>query len=244
MGLWKDRLLPRSFRFLGGEPALNPRLVELIEVARRNWPDSQLCMTTNGLVLHRQPRLAEALAANRVHITWTIHHESEEYQAAIAPVRETIEEWKTRYGIPVMIEHAYRRWSRRYQGHGRNVLPFEDHDEVSAWKNCACKFCRQLFRGRLWKCSTIAYLQLQKEKFPDLSPKWDPYLAYQGLDASCSDEELHRFFKRQVERICGMCPAKPERFDKPLPFRRSAATRVAAEDVSDETMASVEAPSL
>jgi hypothetical protein len=76
----------------------------------------------------------------------------------------------------------------------------------------------QLFRDRLWKCSPIAYLQLQKETYPNLSSHWDRYLAYQGLTPDCSDGELLAFVQQQEEDICRMCSADPERFDKPSPL--------------------------
>jgi hypothetical protein len=42
--------------------------------------------------------------------------------------------------------------------------------ERSSWQICPARSCRQLFRNRLWKCSPITYLRLQKETFPELSP--------------------------------------------------------------------------
>ncbi len=108
--------------------------------------------------------------------------------------------------------------SRRYHGVGGGVLPFEDGSPRRSWLNCAAKRCRQLFRGKLWKCSTIAYLQLQKEAYPALSCRWDPYLAYAALAPGCTEAELDRFLTAEQEGICAMCPAAPAAFEKPSPL--------------------------
>jgi hypothetical protein len=113
---------------------------------------------------------------------------------------------------------AGQRWTRRHHGFGPAVRPYDDGDPGSSWEHCPARDCRQLFRGRLWKCSPITYLRLQKETFPTLSDEWDPYLAYDGLAATCTDADLSAFLDSEAEPICGMCPSRPERFDKDSPL--------------------------
>src|SRR5690349_1457484 len=55
MQAWKGRVQPDLLRILGGEPTLNPKLPELIELVARQWPESRIGLTTNGFFLHRHP---------------------------------------------------------------------------------------------------------------------------------------------------------------------------------------------
>lgn len=218
MAPWARRLAPESFCLVGGEPTINPKLTEMVYLARRLWPHSQLRLITNGFFLHKHPGLPEALAATRAILCLTIHDRSPEYRQKAAEIARLVDEWRARHRFAVYVEESARRWTRRYKGFGPDVMPYSDGDPRSSWEHCACRSCRQLFRGKLWKCSTIAYLQLQKETHPGISPAWDPYLAYQPLDPSASDAELAAFLRRQDEPICNMCPAVPERFVKRSPL--------------------------
>ena len=218
MKAWNRRLRPDGFRLLGGEPTLNPQLADLIYLARENWPHSQILLTTNGFFLHRHARLAEALSKTDAHVLLTVHHASPEYLAKAREILALLHSWRAVYPFFLAVEESWRRWTRRYRGFGPDVLPFDDRDPRSSWANCAARTCRQLFRGRLWKCSPLAYLQLQKEAHPTMSPVWDPYLAYEPLAPTCSEDELEAFFLRREEDVCAMCPAAPEPFEKASPL--------------------------
>ena len=43
---------------------------------------------------------------------------------------------------------------------------------------------------------------------PNLSPKWNPYLAYTPLEPDCTEAELERFLTAEEDPICAMCPAE------------------------------------
>lgn len=218
MRSWHQRLAPVIFQILGGEPTLNPHLPELVELAAHYWPTARIGVTTNGFYLHRHPRLPAVLSKHKAALRLTIHHQSAEYLSRVREIVELLNAWRQQHTFQIDIEKAYDRWTRRHHGFGAGVLPYEDEDPRKSWEQCPCKRCMQLFRGRLWKCSPIAYLHLQKEAYPDISPKWDSYLTYAGLAADCSDSELRTFLQREDEAICGMCAASPEPFEKPSPL--------------------------
>ncbi len=187
-------------------------------MAGRNWPLSRIYLITNGFFLHRHPELPHVLDRYNVCLELSIHDLSEAYLARARESVGLIKKWRTRHTFSIRIAKVYECWTRRHHGFGAHVLPYEDGNPRRSWESCPLKTCRQLFLGRLWKCASIAYLQLQKESYPALSPKWDSYLAYQGLAPTCSDEELLAFLRLEEEAICGMCPSDPERFDKPSPL--------------------------
>ena len=77
--------------------------------------------------------------------------------------------------------------------------------------------CLVLMEGRLWKCPQISSLHLAAAKFGlHAQTEWQPYLAYQGIEVSCSDPELEAHLGRGAEPVCGMCPAKAEQYEKDI----------------------------
>ena len=220
---WSVRLRPKQFSILGGEPTLNPDLVELVLLCRRYWPDALLRVVTNGFFLHRHPDLPKVISrdGNAV-IQLSVHHDSATYLDAIAPHVQLFEDWIRQYGLSFRVSLSHEGWTRRYRGFGHAMEPFEDGNIRASWEHCPSRLCRQVFEGKLWKCSPIAYLRLQDGKY-ELSERWRPYLAYQPLRSDCSDAELSAFIGKQEEPICAMCPAEPQRIRPGSPLRRFAA---------------------
>jgi len=219
LATWGKRLRPRQCSLLGGEPTLNPALTQLVWLSRDSFPDSNMILVTNGFLLGRHPRLPVALWRTGAVLHVSVHHESEEYEEKLQPVRKLVADWQRRWEITVVWRSSSSRWERRFHGYGGEMRPYDDGDSASSWRNCRSRWCLQLHEGKLWKCPAIAYLGMQQRKY-GLSPDWDRYLDYKPLAPDCSDAELNEFVNRQTEPICGMCPAQPERFDLPNPLRR------------------------
>lgn len=218
MKAWSGRLRPGVFSLLGGEPTVHPELVAYARIARACWPDSHLRLVTNGFFLHRHPELRELFAGDpRASIHLSIHHDGAAYREKLAPALALLADWE-RAGVTVEYRPSWAHWTRRYHGHGAGMRPFRDGDARRSWEVCIAKDCKQIFRGRLWKCGPLAYLPVQHGTHP-LSSEWDPYLAYEPLDPGCSDAELAAFLAREEEAVCEMCPATrvPLRIPSPLP---------------------------
>lgn len=214
---WSKRLRPAMFSLLGGEPAINPDLPAFVPLARAFWPRARIRIATNGLLLDRHPELPRRLAeAGDTILEVSIHHASDAYRNRLEPVFDLLRAWVRDHDIRVRLVHSYRQWTRRYKGHGAAMEPFADGRPGESWLNCPAR-CPQLFEGRIWKCAPLAYLGMQDRKF-GLSEAWRPYLAYAPLEPRADDAEIARFFARAAEPECGMCAAKPKRFDLPLPL--------------------------
>ena len=213
MSNWNKKLKPKKFLLLGGEPTLNKNLVEFLYLSRQMWRESSLILVSNGFFLHHHPDLGKALSHNDAELEISIHDTSKEYRNMIKSNLILCKEWMQNYNTKVNINPAYKKWRPIYKGYGSNIMPFEDNDQESSWKNCFMKDfddmenCYQLHEGKIWKCPPITYLPLMSKKY-NLSEKWDPYLKYKPLDSNCSDEDLTEFFSRGAESICKMCPAK------------------------------------
>jgi hypothetical protein len=219
MGLWSPRLAVAEFHLLGGEPTIHPDLPGFVTLARRHWPDAFIRIRTNGFFLHRHPGLPALLAADgRASISVAAHHDSAEYREHLQPIFELISRWQRDFGVQIDVDQAFANWTQRYRGFGATMEPFEDAAPRASWEICPARICRQLFEGKIYKCAPLAYLKMQKTKY-DLSPKWDFYLGYQGLDPACSDRELDAFIAKEEEPYCAMCSARRRPLALTIPIR-------------------------
>ncbi len=219
MSEWSRRLSPGTFSLLGGEPTLHPDLAEFVVLARRHWPAAHLRLVTNGFFLHRHPDLPAVLRRDRDACLYlSMHHDAPEYLQKLRPNLELLERWRRDFGVRVETYRSFENWTRRYRGVGSAMKPFADGQPRQSWERCPAKYCAQLFEGKIWKCAPLAYLRMQDARH-GLSGDWKPYLRYQPLAPSSTDEQLAEFFDREEEPSCAMCPADPERFRMPVPLR-------------------------
>ncbi|ANI90713.1 radical SAM family protein [Arachidicoccus ginsenosidimutans] len=220
MSLWNDKVAPKQFSLLGGEPTINPQLLDIIRLTRRKWKYSKILLVTNGFLLHRHPDLPKVLKeVGNVILSISVHHSSEAYTEKITPNLALAEDWKKKYKLDIEVRPSAKYWTRRYKGYGPNMQPFEDNNPRASWEGCFAKYCTQLFEGKLWKCPPLAYLRMQDEKFK-LSEKWINYLNYKALPPDCTKQELVAFTSEEEIAECSMCAANLEHFELPNPLIR------------------------
>lgn len=214
---WARRIEPRRFKFLGGEPTLNPDLIEYIELVAKLWPRSHRILTTNGYFIERHPTLPRVLAETKTQLRISFHSTEAKYADKLTMVLEQLKDWVRDDGVDVAVDDATKGWYRTYRGAGKDMMPFEDHDPRAAWETCVNRYCMNLHDNRLWKCPPIAYLNTIEERFKLRdNPAWQPYLAYEGVGPDISDEDLVEFLSREEEPICEMCPARPVTYVKSI----------------------------
>lgn len=194
---WAKRLRPKEFRILGGEPTLHPQANEFIESMKRLWPESRIKLVTNGIRL----KSLDPEVLRNVLVDVSIHFTDPAYY-------EDLRQWLQQHGIPHRFTNSVNHWTKRY--HENPTKPFTDQNPEQAYVICPAKFCRQIFDGKLFKCSPITYIQLLDN--PDES--WKPYLDYKPLELTALDEEIVTFLESRSEPICSMCPATQLTFNK------------------------------
>lgn len=239
---WSHRVQPMSFHILGGEPLINKQIGQIVEMCAQEWKHSKVILWSNGLLASRHPELPQILKDNnvRLHISNHSTKNSTAYDKKFEEAVKVLQTWyeQTECEISMQFNNGLHiefgkdntgylmnqhwvdvgtqgtLWERFYQGTGKHMMPYTDGDPEASWHNCTAK-CPQLYWGKLHKCAPLTFLPLMQNKY-ELNEAWKPYLEYEGLDASCSDDQLQSWLGLQAERFCGMCPKKRPRFTSTL----------------------------
>ncbi|KAA1258176.1 Cyclic pyranopterin monophosphate synthase [Rubripirellula obstinata] len=219
---WSHRLRPKRFALLGGEPLLNPQLIEHIQLARKHWSDSNLMLVTNGFFLHRFPELPKVLVDTNCRLEVSQHGTHDDYVKRFREVKRLVWRWREEHpGIQIKIRQSHRGWMRQYNVENGKPMPFDSKPDA-AFKVCMQKTCTQLYRGMLWKCPALAYFaQLEaKLNLRDL-PQWQLFRDYKAITPDATDDELRKFIETKAIPQCGLCPSNRTKFTHPNPLQRS-----------------------
>ena len=219
---WNQRILPKRFALLGGEPLLNPNLIAHLHLARECWPHSNLMLVTNGFFFDRHPNLPQTLVNINCCLEVSQHGTHEPYLQRFRKAKHTVWRWREQYpGIQIKIRQSHRGWMRQYQVENGKPLPF-DSNLAAAYRICMQKTCTQLFRDCLWKCPAIAYHSLMEQRLGlESIPAWQLFRDYEACPASATDGELRTFVETKAIPQCGLCPSKRVPFRHPDPTQRS-----------------------
>ena len=206
---WNNRLRPRRFALLGGEPTLNPRLVEHVRLARRAWPDSDLMLVSNGLLLHRHPELPRVLVETNCRLDVSQHGTAPRYPKEFANVKRLLWRWRSEYpGIRIKIRQSHRGWVRQYRVVDGKPMPFQS-DPKAAYRVCLQKACTQLYRGCLVKCPAIAYFKVMESHLKlEAILEWEKFRDYRGCSSKASDAVINAFIATGAIDQCGLCPRR------------------------------------
>jgi Radical SAM superfamily len=162
---WQGRLAPKQIAILGGEPTLNPELLQIIELARRAFPDSRGLFVTNGFFLDRHPDLPRALLDNGFRMDVSQHGNSPAYRKQFTEVLQRLEEWRAAYpALKITVRESHKGWRQQYRMIDGKPMPF-DCGPKAAWEICLQRSCTQLFKGHLGNAPLSHTSQLWSENF-------------------------------------------------------------------------------
>jgi hypothetical protein len=219
---WSHRLRPKRFALLGGEPALNPRLVEHVQIAREHWPSSELMLVSNGFFLHRHPDLPQTLKETNCRLEISQHGTEPAYMEEFAKVQQLIGQWRSDHPrVKIKIRQSYRGWMRQYNIVDGKPMPFYSEPDA-AYRVCMQRTCTQLFQSRLFKCPALAYWsQLETKARLESISEWDLFREYQACSSIATDDELRSFLETKSIPQCALCPSNRTAFLHPSPLQRS-----------------------
>ena len=161
----------KRLQLLGGEPLLNPNLVEFLKIARQSEITSQVALTTNGVLL---PRMKEDFWENVDAVTITVYPSVNLPDAVLAYARAKATETGTALNI-------------RKRPYFRRTMLTEPNDSRTKtsliFKTCksAHKYhCHLLYEGRLFRCAVPPFL-----------PEYQSALNQNGYDSSTDALYIH-----------------------------------------------------
>lgn len=222
---WKNKVNPARVQIMGGEAFLHKNLNKIILSARKHFPNTDLRLFTNGLLLTRHPKILETLKKANCVLVISVHSKEKKYLELLYGSLKSVlnEDFKPKKeksivsygkiyekdGVKIEFRDMTNHWYQTYQN---GVIPFEDSNPKKSWDNCYFKYCVQLFEGKLWKCSQIAYLEPLMSRINN-AEAWTKYRGIYKELSYDSDKTDFEHFKNNLEKeeyICGMCPANPE----------------------------------
>ena len=177
---------------LGGEPLLNPRIEEIMHETRRLFPDSDIEIITNGLLVPKMPEsFFESVAGNGVRINITMYPPTWEQ-------RDKIDAVLRKYRIHHMFSSKVEDFRAPFNPPGRLS------DAGVAMKACGADYCRFLRNGRLYKCPVAALAYQYDACFgEDLLPR------EAGIDIGASDFHEQALRLCEPVKLCRYCAEQP-----------------------------------
>ena len=138
-------------RILGGEPLLHPELAEVVACVRELFPDTEIDVCTNGLLI---PRIGGHIlqAFKNQHITVHISGYEPTYEI-LDTITARLDEYRLEYTV-LKREQFYKFYTLEHC-----------HSQVESYANCPSAGCRELYRGRLCKCSAVLAFERLNQQF-------------------------------------------------------------------------------
>jgi len=185
----------QEIRLLGGEPLLNPELPKFIQVIRNAYPDADIRVVTNGLLIPKAEPAVFQMMRN-CHVRFDI--------SQYPPVRQCLDKILARCEE----ESVLFRVSPEVQTFCR----FEDtavpEDAQEIYHNCQLKRCHMMLEGKIAVCP----IPILRYKFQAYS--WDHMFPEDVIDLYnpvLTGEKLIQLL-HQPCRLCAYCGSHNELF--------------------------------
>lgn len=182
-------------KLMGGEPMLSPDLCAYIKEARRIFPDADIMVTTNAILINESCKeLYQTMKENYCFFDISLYEPMEKRLPVIEKILQDNGVW---YEVNYTKGDFYKVMS---------ATPDYDMDE--AYEKCTAKNCHHLREGRLSVCSRPQYAYIVNQRYdvqlPENDGVWDIY--HLDMDAWELDGKLSRGFE-----ACRYC-APPESY--------------------------------
>ena len=182
-------------KLMGGEPLLNPDLGKYVKKSREIFPDADIMVTTNALLISDKIKdLFEIMKDNNVFFDISLYKPMEDHEDRLREILERNNVW---YEMNYSKGNFYKI---------RSVKPIYDPDEM--YERCAAKNCHHLREGKLSVCSAPQYACYMNERFGTSLPENDGVYDIYNLDMD--SWELDKCLSRSFES-CRYC-APPVEF--------------------------------
>lgn len=215
---WHDKINPKSFRMLGGEPFTNKELPEMCYTARKYFKN-HIRVTSNILLTEHLKNItnyAKSFSDNEIELYISMHSVDKKY---LEKFTKALRIWKNlakEFNFKVTSQNYYTQWYSPYKTINGIIHPYEDNSPRDSWESCGASQCKQLYKNKIYKCPAITYLPMMKKRGLT-APEFDKYItSYKGLAHTASLKEMMEFLLKEEEYICCMCPKKLHRSKKEI----------------------------
>lgn len=189
---WSLKVNPNRFHVIGGEPLLNPKISEIILAAFEIWSTSTIVLYSNGLLIHKHPKLRDALSGGRFALG--LHFCDERDSKIEANVREFF----SGSNVDIDVIDGSQGWMQFYRfSRDGTPVPYTDDLQRKSWENCvaAQQRCFVLRDNKLWKCPQIAFAD---------RAGIDWFSGYSPCDLG---SDIEKWISLEDEPCCKNCPA-------------------------------------
>lgn len=170
-------------KLMGGEPMLSPRLCDYIREARRIFPDADIMVTTNALLINETcTKLFEVMRENYCYFDISLYE----------PMEKRMHEVER-----ILNENGVWYFINNTKGDFYKVMSDEPkYDADLMYERCAAKNCHHLREGKISVCSRPQYAHiingLYKTQLPIEDGVWNIYDEEDGWEL---DRKLSKSFE-------------------------------------------------
>ncbi len=152
-----NRELKQMF-LLGGEPLLHKELIDFFPVARMSFPNTQLIIITNGiLLLNQEPRFWKACRRYNIHIWVSKYDLNLDFNLMSARAKE--------YGVTLGFTSSRRNEDdSKYWGKW-TIDPQGKQYYIDSFAHCTIRNCVALKKGKLYTCPISAHIEYFNKQF-------------------------------------------------------------------------------
>lgn len=187
---WSEYVDIQQVAIMGGEPLLNPTIVDWVRGIRKSWPKTHMQILTNGTQLNKVKGLYRAMCDSRVWLGVSLHNldDFEEIDASIRDfygndfVKEEQSEKRDAGGIGAdwYYEQDWKRsrfagvWTQNAfynsaikSNNNDGTLTLHDSNPTLAHNNCTMREFKNyhMIEGKIYKCGPVALFPKLDEQF-------------------------------------------------------------------------------
>jgi MoaA/NifB/PqqE/SkfB family radical SAM enzyme len=186
----------RRIRLLGGEPLLHPDITKFIETARKNFPNSEIAICTNGILLKKMSEeFWETCRVNNIEIDVSYYPVTLDYTAInkLALKHKTI--------LKTAIDTGMRNFGNM-QMDLRGLQPYKKN-----WYDCGhANGCINLYEGKIFPCDILPHSRHLSKYFKiPLEITENDYI---DIYKARSMNEILKFISKPVPFCKYCCPKK------------------------------------
>ena len=182
-----QKIILQKFRIMGGEPLLHPEIDRFIEESRKYFPNTKICIVTNGILLPRMSiKFWGVCRDNNIQMDIT------KYPPLINDNFSKYLDLCDEHGVKIGDIHVANKFWFIFNPEGNSNL-------LNTFNNCTQRDCKNLRNGRLYHCPTCVYIDFYNKYFNKNIP------VSEGIDIyNSSPKQIIDFFNYPVD-TCKFC---------------------------------------